>query len=168
MEAMPEGSPPNPFLAIYLNDHLAGSTVGIGLARRARASNEGTDLGRTLAEVCAEIEADRATLRRLMERLDIAESKVKPAGAWLLEKLGRLKLNGQLRGYSPLSRVVELEGLCAGVTGKMLLWKAMERTFGTTLSGFDFAALAERADSQRRRLESHRLDAAEQAFGARS
>jgi len=159
---------PSPFLAIYLNDHLAGSVVGIGLARRARASNEGTDLGRALAEVCAEIEADQATLRRLMEHLEVAESRVKPAGAWLAEKLGRLKLNGQVRGYSPLSRVVELEGLCTGVTGKRALWKAMERTFGSRLSGFDFTALAARADSQCRRLEAHRLDAAQEAFSDRS
>jgi hypothetical protein len=165
---MPGAPARSPLLAIYLNDHLAGSMVGIGLARRARASNEGTELGRTLAEVGAEIEADQAILRRLMAQLDIAESKVKPAGAWLAEKLGRLKLNGQLRGYSPLSRVVELEGLVTGVTGKMLLWRAMERTFGSSLPGFDFAALAERADSQRQRLEPHRLDAAEQAFSAHS
>src|SRR5207342_633353 len=98
--------------------------------RRAEASNEGTELGRTLAGVATEIEAERATLGRLMGQLGIAESRVKPAGAWVGEKLGRLKLNGQLRGYSPLSRVVELEGLCIGVTGKMLLWKALAQTFG--------------------------------------
>jgi hypothetical protein len=103
-----------------------------------------------------------------MERLGVAESRVKPAGAWLAEKLGRLKLNGQVRGYSPLSRVVELEGICTGATGKMLLWKAMEQTFGSRLSGFDFTALAERADAQRRRLEAHRLDAAQETFGGRS
>jgi hypothetical protein len=162
---MPDAPAHSPLLAIYLNDHLAGSMVGVGLVRRARASNEGTDLGRTLAEVGAEIEALQTILRRLMEHLDVAESRVKPAGAWLAEKLGRLKLNGQLRGYSPLSRVVELEGLCTGLAGQILLWRAMERTFGSSLSGFDFAALAERADSQRQRLEAHRLDAAERAFG---
>jgi hypothetical protein len=163
---MPERRSSNDFLGIYLNDHLAGSIVGIGLARRARDSNEGTELGRSLAEICAEIEADQATLRRLIEHLGIGESKVKPAGAWLLEKLGRLKLNGQLRGYSPLSRVVELEGLCTGVTGKVLLWKAMIRCFGTNLAGFDFEVLAERAASQVARLEAHRLDAAARAFDA--
>jgi hypothetical protein len=162
---MPGASAHSPLLAIYLNDHLAGSMVGVGLVRRARASNEGTDLGRTLAEVGTEIEALQTILRRLMEHLDVAESRVKPAGAWLAEKLGRLKPNGQLRGYSPLSRVVELEGLCTGLSGQILLWRAMERTFGSSLPGFDFAALAERADSQRQRLEAHRLDAAEQAFG---
>lgn len=164
---MPDATTSSPFLPIYLNDHLAGSVVGIQLARRARASNEGTDLGQVLTEIGSEIEADQATLRRLMEHLDVAESRVKPAGAWVAEKLGRLKLNGRLRGYSPLSRVVELEGLCGGIAGKRQLWKALERTFAT-LPGFDFAALAERADSQLRRLEPHRLDAAEQAFSPRS
>ncbi len=161
---MPAPSTQSPLLSIYLNDHLAGSVVGVRLARRAAASNEGTELGRALAEVGAEIEADRAMLRRLMEQLGIAESRVKPAGAWLGEKLGRLKLNGQLRGYSPLSRLVELEGLCGGITGKLMLWRAMERTFGEGLSGFDFEALAERATSQRERLEPFRLDAASRAF----
>lgn len=35
------------------------------------------------------------------------------------EKLGRLKPNGQLHGYSPLSRVIELEGLYLGISGKL-------------------------------------------------
>jgi hypothetical protein len=157
----------NPFLAIYLNDHLAGSVAGVQLARRARASNEGTELGRALAEVCTEIEADREALRQLMRHLQVAESRVKPLAAWLAERLGRLKLNGQLRGYSPLSRVVELEGLCAGVAGKRMLWEALGRTFAGGLPGFDFEVLAERAEAQRQRLEACRLDAAATAFGGK-
>lgn len=155
----------NRFLAIYLNDHLAGSVVGVELCRRARASNEGSELGEALAEICAEIEADRETLRRLMDRLGVGESRVKPAGAWLAEKLGRLKLNGQLHGYSPLSRVVELEALETGVAGKAMLWRALGRTYGDRLEGFDFEALAARAESQGQRLETHRRDAAAIAFG---
>lgn len=164
---MPVAPPPNSLLAIYLNDHLAGSMVGVGLVRRAQASNEGSELGRDLAEAGAEIEDLQAVLRRLMEHLDVTESRIKPAGAWFAEKLGRLKLNGRLRGYSPLSRVVELEGLCTGLSGQILLWRAMERTFGSDLPGFDFAALAERADAQRQLLEAHRLEAAKTAFSAR-
>lgn len=152
-------------LAIYLNDHLAGSVVGVELSSRARASNEGTELGRALAEICAEFEAEQRTLRELMDRLHIPEDKVKPHAAWLLEKLGRLKVNGQLRGYSPLSRVVELEGLCTGVTGKQMLWKAMEKAFEGGLPGFDFDALAARAKAQRKRLEAYRLEAVATAFG---
>ncbi len=154
------------FLSIYLNDHLAGSVVGVELARRTRASNEGTELGRVLEEICAEIEADQRTLRELMDRLGIAPSKVKPHAAWVAEKFGRLKLNGQLRGYSPLSRVVELEGLGGGVAGKRQLWSALDETFGSTLPGFDFEALAARANAQQQRLEACRLEAVAIAFGS--
>ena len=33
-------------LSIYLNDHLAGATGGLELARRARGANEGTPWAR--------------------------------------------------------------------------------------------------------------------------
>lgn len=156
----------NAYLAIYLNDHLAGSVVGVELCKRARASNEGSELGETLAEICAEIEADQRTLRQLMDHLLVAESRIKPVGAWLAEKLGRLKLNGQLHGYSPLSRVVELEGLETGVAGKQMLWKTLGQKLGDRRpSGFDFEALAARAQAQRERIEACRLDAAATAFG---
>lgn len=154
-------------LSIYLNDHLAGSVAGVELARRARASNEGTELGRVLEEICAEIEADQRALREVMDRLGVVPSKVKPHAAWAAEKLGRLKPNGQLRGYSPLSRVVELEGLCAGVAGKRQLWTALRRTFGDDLGGLDFDGLVARADAQYERLEACRLEAVGTAFGSR-
>ena len=35
-----------------------------------------------------------------------------------MTSVGRFKLNGQLRGYSPLSRLVELEILMAGIDAK--------------------------------------------------
>jgi hypothetical protein len=154
-------------LSIYLNDHLAGSVVGIELARRTRASNEGTELGRVLEEICAEIEADQVALREAMDRLGVAPSRVKPHAAWAAEKLGRLKPNGRLRGYSPLSRVVELEGLCAGVAGKRQLWTALKRTRGAELTGLDLDGLLARADAQHERLEACRLEAATTAFGSR-
>ena len=43
----------------------------------------------------------------------------------MAEKLGRLKPNGQILGYSPLSRLVELETLALGITGKRSLWEAL-------------------------------------------
>lgn len=89
-------------LAIYLNDHLAGATLGVELARRLRGSNEDDPgFGPVLAEVCAEIEADRETLKAVMDRLGVSQSKLKPLAAVLGERLGRLKLNGRLWSYSP-------------------------------------------------------------------
>jgi hypothetical protein len=89
---------------------------------------------------------------------------VKNAGAWTAEKLGRLKPNGRVLSYSPLSRLIELEGLALGITGKMLLWRALGETLGPTYAGADFSALAERADAQRKELEPLRLDAVKEAF----
>jgi len=155
-------------LAIYLNDHLAGATGGVELARRARASNRGAKPGETLAEICAEIEADRATLERVMAQLSVKRNGAKVAGAWVAEKLGRLKLNGRLTGYSPLSHLIELEMLHIGITGKIELWQALEETQAARLTQIDFPALIERADSQRAVVERLRLDAAREAFAEES
>jgi hypothetical protein len=148
-------------LAIYLNDHLAGATVGVELARRLRGSNEDDpEFGTVLAEVCAEVEADRETLKAAMDRLGVGQSRLKPLAAVLGERLGRLKLNGRMWGYSPLSRLDELELLQIGVAGKRRLWRALEHTHASELQGFDLGALAERATGQLTRLEALHLKAA--------
>jgi hypothetical protein len=148
-------------LAVYLNDHLAGAAAGVELARRLRASNEDDpEFGPALAEVCAEIEADCETLKAVMDRLGVGQSKLKPLAAILGERLGRLKLNGRLWGYSPLSRLDELELLQIGVAGKRRLWRALEHTHARELPGFDLGVLAERATEQLRRLEALHLKAA--------
>lgn len=153
-------------LGIYLNDHLAGATVGVELARRLRSSNKrDPELGAPLSETCAEIEADRDMLRRTMERLGIRRGCIKQAAGWTGEKLGRLKLNGRLREYSPLSRVIELEMLAIGIAGKARMWRALESTIGDGIEGEDFRALAERADRQRSRVEELHRIATRRAFG---
>jgi hypothetical protein len=162
---MAQSADPDRLLAIYLNDHLAGATLGVGLVRRLRSSNRGdAEFGEPLAKICTEIEQDRETLIRLMDRLDVDRNPVKPALARIAERLGRLKLNGQLRGYSPLSRVLELEVLATGIGGKLQLWNALEQSFGESLDGFDFHALAARADSQGQRVEDLHLAAAQRAL----
>ncbi len=155
-------------LAIYLSDHLAGATGGVELARRARASNRGAKPGEALAEICAEIEADRTMLERVMEQLEVKRNRPKVAGAWAAEKLGRLKLNGRLSGYSPLSRLIELELLHIGITGKIQLWQALDETQSSELAQFDFPGLVKRAESQRAAVERLRLDAAREAFAEES
>lgn len=148
-------------LAIYLNDHLAGATLGVELARRLRGSNEGDpEFGPALAEICAEIEVDRETLEEIMDRLGVGQSRLKPLAATIGERVGRLKPNGQLRGYAPLSRLDELELLQIGVAGKRRLWRALEHTHADDLPGLELGALAERATQQLRRLEALHLKAA--------
>ncbi|MGN6254812.1 MAG: hypothetical protein ACTHO8_07510 [Solirubrobacterales bacterium] len=164
---MSHGGGPDRFLAIYLNDHFAGSTGGVELARRLRSSNQDdAEFGLPLSQLCVEIEEGQATLARLMDRLEIGRDRTKPLFARLTERLGRLKLNGQLTGYSPLSRVLELEILSGLIGGKIQLWNALEQRFGENLDGFDFHALADRADSQGQRIEELHLKASQRAFSA--
>jgi hypothetical protein len=153
-------------LATYLNDHLAGATAGVELSRRAAGANEGTELGTLLGRLAAEIEEDRATLESVMVAVDAGRDRVKVTAAWVGEKAGRLKPNGQLTGYSPLSRLIELEGLSLGIEGKRLLWVSLGALSDPRLTGFDFAALAERAARQRDEIEPLRRAAATTAFEA--
>ena len=153
-------------LGIYLNDHLAGAIGGLELARRAAGANRSNDYGSFLSELAGEIEADLHALEDVMDKLEIGRDHLKVLAAWTTEKVGRLKLNGRLLGYSPLSRVLELEVLCLGVEGKLALWRALQKLAedDSRLGGIDLADLVGRARSQRRRLETRRLKAARAAF----
>jgi hypothetical protein len=154
------------FLRIYLQDHLAGSTAGLELARRTRGANEGTEYGTPLAKIADEIEADRRQLEGIIDDLGFGGDRLKNAAAWGLEKAGRLKLNGQLTGYSPLSRVVELEGLMTGITGKIGLWVALIQIAPDepSLDAARLERLRERGESQRAAVEELRERAAREAF----
>lgn len=75
----------------YLNDHLAGATLGTELAAQIRDRSDGTPLSSVIASIAREIEEDRQTLVDLMERMDTLQSPVKQATGWLAEKASRLK-----------------------------------------------------------------------------
>jgi hypothetical protein len=149
-------------LPIYLNDHLALATAGRDLAHRSAGSNKGTELGDFLTPFAADVVADRQQLLDVMARLDITQDRIKVGAAWLGEKLGRLKLNGRLLEYSPLSRVIELEGLIAGVNAKLALWRTLAAAAAEEprIADIDFAHLIERARRQLEGLDAHHGNAA--------
>jgi hypothetical protein len=153
-------------LAIYLNDHLAGATLGVELARRSAAHNRGSAYGQFLDELASEIRSDRESLLEIMRSLRVGVDRVKVSGAWAAEKLGRLKLNGQLLGYSPLSRLVELEALTLGVAGKLALWRALYQLEPDRLelSVATLQNLIARAERQLQSLEEQRRSAVTDAL----
>lgn len=152
-------------LSTYLNDHLATSLAAVELARRAAGNNRGSAVGQRLEELVAALEEDRAMLRLAMDRLGVGEDRAKLALGWAAEKLGRVKLNGRLISYSPLSRVEELELLALGVEGKLLLWQALARTNLGERAQLPLDQLITRARSQLRLLRRLRLEAVRSAFG---
>jgi hypothetical protein len=153
-------------LRIYLQDHLAGATGGRELARRARGANRGTAYGDTLAKLADEIDADRRALEGILDDFGFAPDRPKNVAAWTAEKAGRLKLNGQLTGYSPLSRMVEVEALATGVTGKLSLWRTLTELAGAEprLDRDRLTRLVERAERQVETLDELRARAASNAF----
>jgi len=157
-------------LDIYLNDHLAGATVGVELSRRAANSNRGAPSGEFLERLHQEIVEDRRTLLGVVRALGVDTSPAKPALAWIAEKAGRLKLNGRLRGYSPLSRLIELEGLETGIAAKRSLWQALACAFpdDARLASFDLDALVARAEQQLQGTREQRLTAARDALAGDS
>lgn len=156
----------NRLRGIYLQDHLAGSTAGQELAKRAAGSNAGGELGEFLSRLAQEIAEDREALVAVMDELGVRGDRLKSSMAWGAEKVGRLKPNGRLLSYSPLSRVVELEGLHIGISGKLSLWQTLEATSAGEISSVDLGELIARAQRQLAGLEPHRIAAATEAFGA--
>lgn len=153
-------------LRIYLQDHHAASTTGLELARRIRGANKGNEYGEAMAKIVDEIATDRKALESIMDELGFEADKIKDLSAWALEKAGRLKLNGQITGYSPLSRVVEFEGLMTGITGKIALWVALLQIAPEEprLDRARLERLRERGGAQRATLEELRQRAAREAF----
>jgi hypothetical protein len=147
-------------LGIYLRDHLAGSVAALELVERTARSNETNTLGQFLTSLHEEIRADQETLVDVMETLGVEPSRVKNGLAWTVEKAGRLKLNGRLLRYSPLSRMYELETLEAGIVGKRSLWTNLQSLDDARLAGFDLPRLVERAEAQRAAVEEWRRRAA--------
>jgi hypothetical protein len=147
-------------LSTYLNDHLAMTTAGIELLRRAVGSHP-RHRAEELTRLRDEARADLESMRSVMRRLEVAESRPMAALGWLGEKAGRLKPNGYLLRRSPLADVIELEGLLAAVQGKLACWQVL-RTIAVMddrVGADELDTLVERAEGQADRLRTLHLQA---------
>ena len=152
----------------YLNDHLAGSVSALELIAHWVHDQKGEPLGDFFAETEREIKADQDVLRDVMRSLGVEESKVRKAGAWAAEKLGRARLI--IAGDEPRSvgLLLTLEGLIMGVTGKKLMWRVLAAANLPQLNGYHFEELQRRAEQQIERLEAERMRAVPEAFAGRN
>ena len=154
------------YLETYLQDHRAGASGGADLARRLADENLGTPYEDFLVGLAQQIDADVDTLEQIMDRFGVSKPSLKIAGAKIGEKLARLKPNEQLTDYSPLSRVLEIEGLRGGVQAKQGLWDSLAELarHDDRLDPEQMAELQGKAEKQLAALrEQHRM-AAHEAF----
>jgi hypothetical protein len=153
-------------LGVYLNDHLAGATMGRDLARQLESQSEGTPLGERMGSIAGAIEADREELEDLMERLGTTADPLKQSVTWLTEKVARLKFTGATTGDRELGTFLALETLSLGVEGKLALWQALAAIGEAepALEGMSLQDLIRRAETQRVALERERLALAPEAL----
>lgn len=149
-------------LTVYLNDHLAGATAGVRLARRLTRHQELPEGVGELSTLLSEITRDRDTLLRLMRELDIPIKRYMLVGAVIGERVARFKPNGRMLRGSDVRDVVELEAMLLGVQGKAALWRLLGSLPEVDRGGRaeELSGLLTRADQQAETLERLREDAA--------
>ncbi|WP_217913903.1 hypothetical protein [Miltoncostaea marina] len=114
-------------LRIYLGDHLAMMRAGAALVGRMRGGGHHGAAAALLERAAAELDAGQEAATVLLRQLGAGPPLAKLAAATLGERLGRMKLNGRIASRSPLSDVLELEGLGLVLLGSAALWRALER-----------------------------------------
>jgi hypothetical protein len=151
-------------LAVYLQDHLAGSVQAIQLVEFLRDQHPNQALGRFAETMLIEIKADQETLRSVSESVGDGASELKELAAWIAEKLTRLKLRAE--GEMTLGTFEALEFLELGIHGKWALWRALDEIAASDarLGAIDFKRLAARAEAQRAEVEDRRLELARTAL----
>ena len=153
-------------LSSYLNDHLAGSVGALELLDRLITVYQGKPLERFFRDLRNEIDADQETLKELIAKLGEKESAVRKAGAWVIEKLSRAKIQLSETREGEMGLFLALEGLALGINGKRLLWRSLAVASEAIpeLVGQDYVALEKRAVEQYDRVEGKRLGIAREVF----
>jgi hypothetical protein len=160
-------------LAVYLDDHLAGSVAGIHLAdtlaaMAAHANDQGS--ADWLATLRDALQLAQTELRAVMRRAQAPETMRRQGVGWLGERITRLTLalTTATEG-SELAWLDGLEALALGLQGQAALWRALDVAFaaGDLRRGdVDFSALERRAQLLFAEVDRVRLDAAIVALGS--
>ena len=152
-------------IALYLNDHLGGSAAALQLLDSLRGDAD-PELEKVLGTVQDEILEDREALLRVMRSLDVEPGRVKQVAGRIAGAALRLQASEAVTSSAELSRLLRLEALVLGISGKIAGWAALAASQDDRLEGVDIDNLIERARSQLTRVEPYRLRAAAAALRA--
>lgn len=156
----------NRWLTRYLQDHYVASRGELELFERSAGSLQDPHSREEVSALTREATEDRAALLAVMDALDVPEAPVQEQVAVVGERLGRLKPNGTLVRRSPLSDLVELEGLTVAVRAKRAAWTSLRAVAPAVeaLNPYHLEQLIDRADDQEARLEQLRIVVAQRVL----
>jgi hypothetical protein len=151
-------------LAIYLNDHLAGSNFAVELLESLRDRYRDKELGSFAESLLSDIKQDQQVLQNIIEQVGTSHLDLKQVTGWLAEKASRLKLGHDDPGG--LGTFEALETLEVGIYGKQALWRvlAIVVEMDSRVPRNNFAQLAAQAQGQIVRVEEQRMQVAQSAF----
>jgi len=151
-------------LAVYLHDHLAGSSFALELLEKLSSEYVGTPSGDLARELFEEIDKDRKTLEQLIERVGEANSSLYDALGWIAERLSRIKLKHD--NPTGIGAFEAFESLAIGILGKRALWEALQvhQEFDTRVAGIDYPTLIARAEQQFQKANRYRLTLVQDAM----
>lgn len=155
-------------LAVYVNDHLAGSAAGLTLMDDLASRADGTALAPKLRTLAAEVREDQQLLRDTLERLAAGERRVAQAAAWLGEKVSERRLALVAHNHPALGLLEGLESIALGLQGKLAIFRVLAELgpLDPRLAGLPYGARADRTAVQHGMIEAERRAAAREAFGA--
>jgi predicted negative regulator of RcsB-dependent stress response len=145
-------------LAVYLHDHLAGSSFAVELLEKLASEFAGTSSGEVALELLEQVQVDRKTLEQVIAQVGKANPRLDDALGWMAERISRIKLKHD--DPSGIGTFEAFETIGLGILGKRALWQAMQirQNADTRLAGLDYSALIARAEQQFQKANQHRLN----------
>jgi hypothetical protein len=151
-------------LAIYLHDHLAGSSFAVELLENLSSEYAGSPSGDVARELLEEVLIDRKTLEQLIAQVGKANPDLYDALGWIGERVSRIKLKQD--DPAGIGAFEAFETISLGILGKRALWEALRvrQNADSRIAGHDYDALIGRAEQQFHKANQYRLELAERAL----
>lgn len=145
-------------LAVYLHDHLAGSSFAVELLEKLSSEFAGTPSGDIACELLEQVQIDRSTLEQLIAKVGKATPDLYDALGWIAERVSRIKLKHD--DPVGIGAFEAFETISLGILGKRALWEALQvqQNADTRVAGLDYAGLIVRAEQQFQKANQYRLD----------
>ncbi len=144
-------------LAVYLHDHLAGSSFAVELLEKLASEFDGTSSGEVARELLEQVQIDRKSLEQLIAKIGKANSDLYDALGWIAERVSRIKLKHD--DPTGIGAFEAFEAISLGILGKRALWETLgvRQKADTRVAGLDYDVLMGRAEQQFQKANQYRL-----------